>query len=122
MYRIRIRIRILITHQRFEYKYQKKANYFIILMINYLYDNIFFFINVRYNVQIRDSGLRIHRSGSERNIYGFTTLHVRRGSVLYDKMHEYCTAAARAAACRILVRQVVSVCRTTGSINKDDPT
>jgi hypothetical protein len=100
---------------------RKKFNILSYLMINYLFDNIFF-INVRNNVQICDSGLRIHRSGSERNIYGFTTLHVRIGSVLYDKMHEYCTAAAKAAACRTLVRQVGSVCRTTGSINKDDPT
>jgi hypothetical protein len=90
-------------------------------MIYYLFDNIFF-INVRNNVQIPNSGLWIRGSGSERNIYGFTRLHVRRGSVLYDKMHEYCTAAAKAAACKTLVRQVGSVCRTTGSITKDDPT
>ncbi len=108
---------------------RKKFNILSYLMINYIFDNIFF-INVRNNVQIPDSGLRIR--GSEKNIYGSTTVLVRRGFVLYSNCTSVWTAAAWSGA--IIERKgcgvsnfggpstVVSVCRTTGSINKDDPT
>jgi hypothetical protein len=70
--------------------------------------------------------------GSESEVQDYGSLDPDTKEILTDPQHclggevsSYmikCTNNVPPAACRILVRQVVSVCRTTGSINKDDLT